>query len=185
MAPYRRDSRRIRQNLRHTTSLVISLVSSMSSSCHARLQAAYSLLSPRKCVFRGLAIDRDETVLWRYGGGDCGSFTRRSRVDGAPLASFFALGYGGFGTNPIEFYLPDERDTDSGFLKVFLTTTYVDMANVAQSPISEVASSRVEVLPRRRVDLRNVRDDLQEGIRPTWQLIVRDGDVLCSRRRSV
>jgi hypothetical protein len=64
----------------------------------------------------------------------------RSRANGTP--SFFALGYGGFGTNPIEFYLPDERDTDSGFLKVFLTTTYVDMANVAQSPISEVASSR-------------------------------------------
>ena len=64
----------------------------------------------------------------------------RSWADGTP--SLFALGYGGFGTNPIEFYLPDDRKTDSGFLKVFLTTAYVDMTNVAQSPISEAASSR-------------------------------------------
>ena len=65
---------------------------------------------------------------------------KRSKEDRSP--SLFALGYGAFGTNPIEFYLPPGRATDSGFLKVFLTTTHVDMNNVAQSPISEVAASR-------------------------------------------
>ncbi|KAG9310486.1 hypothetical protein JVU11DRAFT_9630 [Chiua virens] len=40
--------------------------------------------------------------------------------DGTP--SVFACGYGAFGTNPIEFYLPPGNKTDSGFLKIFLTT---------------------------------------------------------------
>ncbi|KAF8549358.1 hypothetical protein OG21DRAFT_1515326 [Imleria badia] len=65
---------------------------------------------------------------------------KRIKADGTP--SLFPHGYGGFGTNPIEFYLPPDRKTDSGFLKVFLTTTYVNMTNVAQGPISELSSSR-------------------------------------------
>lgn len=64
----------------------------------------------------------------------------RSREAGMP--SLFALGYGGFGTDSVDFYLSPEVKTDSGFLKVFLTTTYVDMTNVAQPPISEVSTSR-------------------------------------------
>ncbi|KAF8433706.1 caspase domain-containing protein [Boletus edulis BED1] len=64
---------------------------------------------------------------------------RREAVD---QPSSFALGYGAFGTDPIEFYLPQGRKTDSGFLKVFLTTSHVDMTNVAQPPISEISSSR-------------------------------------------
>ncbi|KAI9461117.1 hypothetical protein HD554DRAFT_2041491 [Boletus coccyginus] len=66
---------------------------------------------------------------------------KRRNPDGTP--SLLAVGYGGFGTDPIEFYLPPECQTDSGFLKVFLTTTYADMTNVAQPPISEVSSSRL------------------------------------------
>lgn len=65
---------------------------------------------------------------------------RRRRENGSP--SLFAFGYGAFGTNPVEFYLLPGCKSDSGFLKVFLTTTYVDMTSVAQSPISEVDSSR-------------------------------------------
>jgi len=66
---------------------------------------------------------------------------KRRKPDGTP--SLFAVGYGGFGTDPVEFYLPPGCQTDSGFLKVFLTTKYVDMTNIAQPPISEVSSSRV------------------------------------------
>ncbi|KAH0838871.1 hypothetical protein J3R83DRAFT_7288 [Lanmaoa asiatica] len=65
---------------------------------------------------------------------------KRSKAIDTP--SLFAFGYGGFGTDPVEFYLPPGRNIDSGFLKLFLTTTYVDMTNVAQSPISGVYSSR-------------------------------------------
>ncbi|KAI9461121.1 caspase domain-containing protein [Boletus coccyginus] len=66
---------------------------------------------------------------------------KRRNPDGAP--SLLAVGYGGFGTDPIEFYLPPGCQTDSGFLKVFLATTHADMANVAQPPIDEISSSRV------------------------------------------
>lgn len=65
---------------------------------------------------------------------------KRNKGDDRP--SLFTLGYGGFGTDSIEFYLPPGGETDSGFLKVFLTTTYVDMTNVAQPPISELFGSR-------------------------------------------
>lgn len=65
---------------------------------------------------------------------------KQINANGTP--SLFPLGYGGFGTNPIEFFLPPDRKADSGFLKVFLTTTYVDMTNVAQGPISKFSSSR-------------------------------------------
>jgi len=66
---------------------------------------------------------------------------KRRKPDGTP--SLFTVRYGGFGTDPIEFYLPPGCQTDSGFLKVFLTTTYADMTNVAQPPISEVSNSRL------------------------------------------
>ncbi|KAG6373268.1 hypothetical protein JVT61DRAFT_6895 [Boletus reticuloceps] len=64
---------------------------------------------------------------------------RREAVD---QPSSFALGYGAFGTDPIEFYLPHGRKTDSGFLKVFLTTSHVDYDQRRPAPISEISSSR-------------------------------------------
>ena len=65
---------------------------------------------------------------------------KRRKADDTP--SLFAFGYGGFGTNPVELYLPPGCKSDSVFLKIFLTTTYVDMTSVAQPPIREVFSSR-------------------------------------------
>ncbi|KAI0717937.1 hypothetical protein C8Q72DRAFT_756661, partial [Fomitopsis betulina] len=43
------------------------------------------------------------------------------------------VGYGSSGTDSLRFSLPSGCKTDSGFLKVFFSTSYVDMRSVQQS----------------------------------------------------
>ncbi|KZT70653.1 hypothetical protein DAEQUDRAFT_764523 [Daedalea quercina L-15889] len=45
------------------------------------------------------------------------------------------IGYGASGTDSLRFSLPQGAKMDSGFLKVFVSTTYVDMRSVQQSSI--------------------------------------------------
>ncbi|CCM00516.1 uncharacterized protein FIBRA_02550 [Fibroporia radiculosa] len=57
--------------------------------------------------------------------------------------SFFTIGYGNSGTNPRDFYLREGQKLDVGFLKVFLSTEYVDLSHIPQpSPFDRDRASR-------------------------------------------
>ncbi|KAI0946425.1 hypothetical protein AcW1_009891 [Taiwanofungus camphoratus] len=60
----------------------------------------------------------------------------RLQADGQP--SKFPVGYGASGTDSILFSLPPGATSDSGFLKVFVSTKYVSMDGIKQlSPIND------------------------------------------------
>ena len=42
------------------------------------------------------------------------------------------IGYGAGGSPPFEYFLQEGQSVDVGFMKLFLTTEYVDLSNVSQ-----------------------------------------------------
>jgi len=52
------------------------------------------------------------------------------------------VGYGAGGGDPIEFVLNEGQQSDAGFLKLFVSTVYVDMDHVTQSSPFESPSRR-------------------------------------------
>ncbi|ETW80067.1 hypothetical protein HETIRDRAFT_477650 [Heterobasidion irregulare TC 32-1] len=52
------------------------------------------------------------------------------------------VGYGAGGGDPIDFYLPDDAVSDTGFLKLFVSPTYVDMEWMIQDESFRTTSTR-------------------------------------------
>lgn len=62
----------------------------------------------------------------------------------APLqpGKLVTVGYGAGGGDPIDFYLPDDGVSDTGFLKLFVSPTYVDMEWMIQDEFFHTTSTR-------------------------------------------
>ena len=65
----------------------------------------------------------------------------RATADGP---SSLQIGYAKDGTDSIEFSIPEGADADTGFLKIFLSTSYVDMHHIVQDaePASDTHAPR-------------------------------------------
>ncbi|VDB91753.1 unnamed protein product [Peniophora sp. CBMAI 1063] len=55
----------------------------------------------------------------------------------AHMSAPLPLNYGDSGGIPLAFELPDGQDRDGGFLRLFLSTQYIDLSNLAQDAIVE------------------------------------------------
>lgn len=62
------------------------------------------------------------------------------------------IGYGSGGSQPHTFYLNEGQDVDVGYIKLFLSTEYVDYSHVPQeSPFLLEGRAHREVKPKQRV----------------------------------
>ncbi|THU79034.1 hypothetical protein K435DRAFT_973293 [Dendrothele bispora CBS 962.96] len=66
-----------------------------------------------------------------------------------PANGSLSISFGDSGTVPREFFLRDNQDVDVGFLKLYLSTQYVDCSGVAQpSPFQEQRATKPSVKKR-------------------------------------
>ncbi|KAH7925516.1 hypothetical protein BV22DRAFT_1010987 [Leucogyrophana mollusca] len=69
-----------------------------------------------------------------------------------PKRSYIEIGCGDTPAGPLSFHIPDHRQTDSGFIKLFISTTYTSMGILEQStrPSSSRGEPSIASAPQRR-----------------------------------
>ncbi|KAK7461776.1 hypothetical protein VKT23_008208 [Stygiomarasmius scandens] len=63
------------------------------------------------------------------------------------------VGYGAGGGDPIEFLLKEDEESDTGFLKLFVSTTYADMEHITQPPVFDTLTSRKAMSKREEIEM--------------------------------
>ena len=71
------------------------------------------------------------------------------------------VGFASEGTDSLEFSIPEGANADTGFLKVFLSTSYVDMKHIEQEAVVGPTSPRA-VKKTRNLDV--FKDDWDEWV---------------------
>lgn len=82
----------------------------------------------------------------------------RKEATGEP--STLAIGYGASGTDSLRFSLPPGCKVDSGFLKVFVSTSYVDMRGIQQGSALDRYSRNTITDKKGSTDLAGLWDEL-------------------------
>lgn len=77
---------------------------------------------------------------------------QQGHIESLPPKGSLTIGYGSSGTPPYTFYLNKGQDVDVGYVKLFLSTEYVDYSSIPQkSPFMYDEARSAEYKPKRRV----------------------------------
>jgi hypothetical protein len=83
-----------------------------------------------------------------------------------------AIGFGAGGSSPQTFTLPDNRDADVSYLKVFLSKEYQDLSYIAQeSPLIEYDDERAIMITKKTPDFDRLSVEQRQQKWDQWDTI--------------